>query len=281
MTFTSTGVARPMNASYITKYAIKGLLARVYQHMGNWTAARDAALDVVSAGNTLVESSGLAGYWAGTVTRADKAETIFEVTSDANNSVSDGTLANIYVPKTFGGSYGDILATKALYDSYTATDARKALYMDTVRSSQLGRAYYITKYPINTASYDDVKIIRYAEVLLILAEAYYNLSDETNALKYVNMIATKRDPSYAGYTTTGAAVLESILNERLKELAFEGYRFWDLYRLQRTFVKPQAQNSSNVISKSVTVTPATLNMIFPIPNDEILVNPNMKQNTGY
>ena len=282
MTFASTGVSRPMNASYITKYAIKSLLARVYQHMGNWTAARDAALDVVTnAGNTLVESSGLVGYWAGTVTRADKAETIFEVTSDANNSVSDGTLANIYVPKTFGGSYGDILATKALYDSYTTTDARKALYMDTVRSSQLGRAYYITKYPINTASYDDVKIVRYAEVLLILAEAYYNLSDETNALKYVNMVATKRDPAYAGYTTTGAAVLESILNERLKELAFEGYRFWDLYRLQRTFVKAQAQNSSSVISKSVTVTPATLNMIFPIPNDEILLNPNIKQNTGY
>lgn len=282
MTFTSTGVSRTMNASYITKYAIKGMLARVYQHMGDWTAARDAALDVVNnAGNVLIESSGLAGYWSGTVTRADKVETMFEITSDANNSVSDGTLANIYVPKTFGGSYGDILATKALYDSYTATDARKALYMDTVRSSQLGRAYYITKYPINTASYDDVKIVRYADVLLILAEAYYNLGDETNALKYVNMVATKRDPAYAGYTTTGTDVLESILNERLKELAFEGYRFWDLYRLQRTFVKAQAQDASNAISKSITVTPATLNMIFPIPNDEILVNSNLKQNDGY
>jgi len=282
MSFATTGVSRVMNASYITKYAIKGLLARVYQHMGNWTAARDAALDVVNnAGNTLIDAAGLVGYWAGTVTRADKVETMFEVTSDANNNVTDGTLANIYVPKNMGGSYGDILATKALYDSYKSTDARKALYMDTVRSSQLGRAYYITKYPINTASYDDVKIVRYAEILLILAEAYYNLSDETNALKYVNMVATKRDPAYAGYITTGTDVLESILNERLKELAFEGYRFWDLYRLRRTFVKPQAQNSSNAISKSVTVTPSTPNMVFPIPADEILVNGNLKQNDGY
>lgn len=282
MTFTSTGVARAMNASYITKYAIKGLLARVYQHMGNWAAARDAALDVVTnSGNSLIDAAGLVGYWAGTVTRPDKVETMFEITSDANNSVSDGTLANIYVPKALGGSYGDILATKALYDSYTATDARKALYNPSTRSGQLGTAYYVTKYPINTVSYDDVKIERYPEILLILAEAYYNLSDEANALKYVNMVATKRDPSYAGYTTTGAAVLESILNERLKELAFEGYRFWDLYRLQRSFIKPQAQDGSNVIVKSVSVTAATLNMIFPIPNDEILVNPNMKQNTGY
>jgi len=96
MTFTSTGVARAINSSYITKYVIDGLLARVYQHMGNWAAARDAALDVVNKGGySFVASSGLTGYWAGTTPRADKTETMFEVTSDANNSVSDGTLANI------------------------------------------------------------------------------------------------------------------------------------------------------------------------------------------
>jgi tetratricopeptide (TPR) repeat protein len=281
MTFSTTGVNRSMNSSYLTKYAIGGLLARVYQHMGNWAAARDAALDVASKGGyNMVASAGLAGYWAGTNPRTDKIETMFEVTSDANNSVADGTLANIYVPKPVG-SYGDILATKALYDSYSSTDVRKSLYNPSARTGQLGTAYYITKFPINTNTYDDVKIVRYAEVLLILAEAYYNLGDETNALKYVNMVAKQRDPSFAGYTTTGAAVLESILTERQKELAFEGYRFWDLYRLLRTFVKPQAQNSSNAISKSITVTPATLNMIFPIPNDERLVNPNIQQNDGY
>jgi hypothetical protein len=249
--------------------------------MGNWAAAKAAALDVVNNGNyTLTASTGLVGYWAGTTPRTDKVETMFEVTSDANNSVSDGTLANIYVPKPTG-SYGDILATKALYDSYAATDARKGLYNPSTRTGQLGTAYYVTKYPINTSSYDDVKIVRYAEVLLILAEAYYNTSDETNALKYLNMVAIKRDPSFTGYITTGAAVLESILNERSKELAFEGYRFWDLYRLQRSFVKPQAQDASNAISKSVTVTPATRNFIFPIPFDETLVNSNIQQNDGY
>jgi starch-binding outer membrane protein, SusD/RagB family len=282
MSFSSTGVSRVMNSSYITKYAIEGLLARVYQHMGNWTAARDAALDVVTKGDyKLVESSGLVGYWAGTTPRTDKVETLFEVTSDANNNVSDGTLANIYVAKAFGGSYGDILPTKALYTSYATTDARKQLYMDTTRSGQVGRAYYVTKYPINTATYDDVKIVRYAELLLILSEAYYNLTDEVNALKYLNMVAQKRDPVFTGYTATGTALQDAILNERMKELAFEGYRFWDLYRLQKTFTKAQAQDGSSNISKSVTVTPATTNMIFPIPNDEILVNSNLKQNDGY
>jgi starch-binding outer membrane protein, SusD/RagB family len=222
----------------------------------------------------------LEGYWAGTTPRADKVETMFEVTSDANNSVGDGTLANLYVPKP-AGSYGDILATKVLYDSYAATDIRKKLYNPAVRVGQSGTAYFVTKYPVNNTTYDDVKIVRYAEVLLILAEAYYNTIDEANALKYVNMVATKRDPSFAGYTTTGAAVLESILTERQKELAFEGYRFWDLYRLQRTFTKPQGQDGSSNINESITVTPTTKNIIFPMPFDEMLVNPNIQQNDNY
>jgi hypothetical protein len=282
MKFAATGQSRIMNSSFITKYTIEGLLARVYQHMGDWANAKAMALDVAqNSGFSMVASTALVGYWAGTSPRSDKVETMFEVTSDANNSVSDGTLANLYVPKPVG-SYGDILATQTLYNSYTATDARIKLYNPSTRTGQLGTAYYVTKYPIDVVNYDDVKIVRYAEVLLILAEAYHNTGDDVNALKYLNMVAMRRDPAYAGYTSTGAQVLEDILNEREKEMAFEGYRFWDLYRLQRSFVKPQAQDATNTIIKSITVTPGTTrNFIFPIPSDEALVNPGIGQNTGY
>jgi hypothetical protein len=282
MKFTATGQSRLINSSYVSKFAIEGLLARVYQHMGDWANAKAMALDVVQNGGfSLVSSSGVVGYWAGTSPRSDKVETMFEVTSDANNSVGDGTLANLYVPKPVG-SYGDILATKTLYTSYTATDARRNLYNPSTRTGQLGTAYYVTKYPIDVVNYDDVKIVRFAEVLLILSEAYHNTSDDVNSLKYLNTVNQKRDPSSLGYTITGATLQDSILNERQKELAFEGYRFWDLYRLQRSFVKPQAQDASNNIIKSITVTPGTTrNFIFPIPNDEILVNPNIAQNPNY
>jgi len=161
MTIASTGQSRVMNSSYVTKYAIEGLLARVYQHMGDWTNAKTVALDIVQNGKfNLVSSTGLRGYWAGSTPRTDKTETMFEVTSDANNSTSDGTLANLYVPKTNGGSYGDILATKALYNSYSDTDARKSLFNPSSRSGQLGTAYYVTKYPIDVTNFDDVKIVR-------------------------------------------------------------------------------------------------------------------------
>lgn len=281
MTFPSTNGSRTINSSFVSKYAIKAIMAKVYQHMGDWVNAKAAALDIVTNGGfTLTSSTNLIAYWKGTQPITTKVETMFEVTSDANNSVGDGTLANIYVPKTNGGSYGDILATKTFYDSYAATDARKGLFLPSSRSGQLGTAYYVIKYPID-ANVDDVKICRYADVLLILAEAYYNTSDPVNALLLVNQVAKQRDPSFTGYISTGTQILEDILNERLKELAFEGYRFWDLYRLKRSFVKPQSQDGTNAINLSITVTPSTLNIIFPIPNDERLVNPNITQNPGY
>ncbi len=282
MTFLSTGAKRTVNSSFISKYAIKAILARVYQNMGDWTNAQTNALDVINnSGFSLVTSTGLINYWKGTDPITTKTETLFEVTSDQNNSVADGTLSAIYVSKPNGGSYGDILATKSVYDAFTATDVRKGLISPQARSGQLGTTYYCTKYPpSNGISVDDVKILRISECYLIAAEAYYNLNDIINANKYLNLVAQKRDPSVL-FASLGTQVLEDILQERRKEFLFEGYRFWDMYRLKRSFVKPQGQDGTNAITQSITVTPSSLNMIFPIPNDEILVNPNISQNPGY
>lgn len=282
MSFTSTGQSRTVNSSFIGKFAIKALMARVYQNMGDWANAQTAALDVINnSGFTLVPSTGVVGYWKGTDPRIDKVETLFEVTNDLNNSVGDGDLSAIYVSKPNGGSYGDILATKDMYDAYTATDTRKLLISQQIRSGQLGTANYCLKYPPNDGkNFDDVKILRLSECYLIAAEAYYNTGDMVNANKYLNLLAQKRDPA-ALYASVGAQVLEDILSERRKEFLFEGYRFWDMYRLKRGFTKPQGQDATNTITQSIAVTPATLNMIFPIPNDEVLVNPNITQNTGY
>lgn len=281
MNFLATSKTRTVNSAHMSKFAVRLLMARVYQHMGNWTLAKEAANDVITnSGFTLVASANIPSYWKGTTTTTGKIETMFEVTSDGNNSVSDGTLANLFVPKDKGGSYGDMLATKSFYDSYKATDTRKTLITPGTRSGQLGTANYITKYPIETVNYDDVKIIRFAEAYLILAEAQYNLLDEAGALATLNKFAVTRDPSVK-YTTTGTALMDNILDERAKEFAFEGYRFWDLTRLKMTFVKARAQDATNAISTKLTVAPGNINLIFPIPNDEILVNPNVTQNAGY
>lgn len=280
MTFSATNKSRAVNSSFMSKYAIKLLMSRVYQNQGDWANAKLLASDVITnSGFSLVAATSLISYWAGASPLTSKTETIFEVTSDANNSVGDGTLANIYVPKTNGGSYGDMLPTKTHYDSYTATDVRKGLMRVDARPGQPGTAYYVIKYPIDVISYDDVKILRLSEAYLILAEAQYNLGDIAGANSTLNTFVLKRDPSKT-YASTGTQVLADILDERAKEFAFEGYRFWDLMRLNYTFNKPQTQDANNVYTY-LSVGPGNQNRIFPIPNDEMLVNPNMVQNPGY
>ncbi|CAN5319047.1 hypothetical protein BH20BAC1_BH20BAC1_08720 [soil metagenome] len=48
---------------------------------------------------------------------------------------------------------------------------------------------------------------------------------------YLNDLASERDASVAGYSSSGAALLSDILLERRKELAFEGHRYWILLEM--------------------------------------------------
>lgn len=274
MTFL-TGTTRQINTSEVSKYSVYALLARVYQYMGDWTNAKTYALKVVSSGTySLAASTAYADYWATLTTRTDGVETIFEIAADDNANNSTNSLSSIYLTSALGGSYGDILCVPALYSLYSTADARRALFTAATRSGQNNTTYFSKKYPGVNA---DIKVIRYSDVLLILAEAYYNASDFTNANLYLNTVAQKREPTLTAYNHTGTQVLEDILNERRKELAFEGNRLYDLYRLQRTFTKVVDELTAD----NITVTPATTNMILPVPKAETDVNTNITQNPGY
>jgi hypothetical protein len=181
-----------------------------------------------------------------------------------------------------GGGYGDVLATDDLYNQYSATDVRRGLIPRApagYRSGQGGNINLCYKYPnpANGADKDDIKIIRLSDVILIAAEAYYNTADEVNAKIKLNQVAIQRDPAFTGYVSTGAALLNDIINERRKELAFEGNRLWDLVRLQRSWTKVKNQSPLSTIS----VTPANTQLIFAIPQGERDANPNVAQNPGY
>jgi len=281
MTFNSTGGTRTLNSSYVTKYAISAILARVYQSMGDWANAKTAALDVVNNGGfTLTASSGFLAYWANANPRTDKVETIFEIASDANSNNGNNSIYGMFLPQAspYNGVYGDVLANASLYNIYSATDIRKSLISVGPRAGQASTAYICRKYTNNTTDYDDSKVIRYADVLLILAEAYYNTNDIANANLTLNKVAQQRDPSFIGWTDVGTQALENILTERRKELAFEGQRFWDLFRLQRSFTKVIDQD---VPQNNFVVTPTNTHLIFPIPLTEINVNTTIVQNPGY
>ncbi len=290
--------------AYFSKYAARALEARVYQNMGDWANAKIMALDVinnsgwvmmsptayVNPGGVLGGTSAAStlntytpgGYWANPTVQpsSTKNETLFEVASDllANNGFD--ALGFIYTQ--IGGGYGDVLATDDLYNLYSATDVRRGLIPRApagYRSGQSGNINLCYKYPnpANGADKDDTKIIRLSDVYLILAEAYYNLGDIANANINLNKVAQQRDPVFAGYSDTGSQVLEDILTERRKELAFEGSRLWDLVRLQRSWTKYKNQNPLGTIA----VTPSNTQLLYAIPQGELDANSNIVQNPGY
>jgi hypothetical protein len=118
---------------------------------------------------------------------------------------------------------------------------------------------------------DNVPVIRHAEVLLIRAEANFRLNDEAAALNDINTLRVNR--GLAPVTLSGNAILEEILNQRVAELAMEGHRFHDMKRLGRDIVKDPSVGFVLAITD--------FRVLAPIPNGELVGNPNMQQNVGY
>ncbi len=265
------------NSSYINKYAVRSLQAKIAFYKGDYNAAKTFALDVVNTGGyTLVPGASYVSYWANPVPVSTKVETIFEIAHDAIANNGSNALSYFYDPT----GYGDAICSDDLYNKYSATDVRRNLIVAGVRGGQ--NVKIVTKYPNtnNNSDKDDVKIMRYAELLLILAESYARTNDEPSALLRLNQLAQNRDPSFAGYASTGNALLEDIINERRKELAFEGDRYWDLARLNRDVVRVAI--GDNYPPNTPLTLPTTSNKrIWPFHQTELDANPNMVQNPGY
>jgi starch-binding outer membrane protein, SusD/RagB family len=265
------------NSSYASKYVARALQARVALFKGDWNAAKTAALDVVNNGGySLATAANLFNYWKSPAPVSNKLETIFEVTSDAVNNNGSNALSYFYDQS----GYGDAIGGDDLYNSYSATDARRGLFITGTRAGQAVRI--VNKYPnTNTAAdKDDTKVIRYAEVLLTLAEAYNRTADDVNAKLYLNQVAKLRDPSFAGYVSDGSLLLSEIITERRKELAFEGMRYLDLQRLNVDVTRVNINNNYVGVTP-VTIAKDNFRRIFPVPQDEKDANPNISQNPGY
>ncbi len=263
-----------VNSSRFSKYSIEALLAKVYLYMGDNTNAKTAAVDVINNGGfTLVTPANYDSYWANPSYRDDMVETLFEVDADVidNNNFDD--YAGMYL-----NGYDDIYASQQLYDLYSATDVRKSVMQPGTTKSGAA-AIIVTKFPnAGNADRDNIKVLRLSDVYLIAAEASLP-GNESDALMYLNALMAKRDPSLV-YSSTGSALLNDIITERRKELAFEGDRFSDLNRLKLPIVRA---SNPGAIPGPLTVSYPDDKRLNPIPLNEIQANPNIagQQNPGY
>lgn len=180
-------------------------------------------------------------------------------------------------------------------NGYGWTDAR---YAYSVGHSDSQNCYYVTKYrdksdAAGTLGYggNDWIVLRYADVILMLAEVYEELDDADVAISYLDKVraragipdyeVVKNDPVYSHKFPT---LKLAILHERRVELAFENQRWYDLLRfftpselVEYMHAKNQDDyNESNLQNFTET------DIYYPIPYDEWLLNPEgMYQNEGY
>lgn len=259
------------NSSQFSKYSAKALQAKVYLAMGDKTNAKTAALDVITnSGFTAISSAAHTGYWAGVAPRTDKVETLLEISFDAVANNAFDALPYIYLQS---GNYGDMLCSSELYDLFETTDIRKSLYATGIRGGLA--SVFVNKYSSFTGDHSDTKVIRMSEMYLIAAEASYP-SNTADALKYVNEVTSRRGAT--AIASSGSALLEDIITERRKELAFEGERYLDMQRLQRNIAR-----SKNYPAAALSIDFTNYRRIMPIPQGELDANPSIKlqQNPGW
>ncbi len=118
---------------------------------------------------------------------------------------------------------------------------------------------------------NDIVLFRYADALLMYAEASYRLGDISNAKGAMNAVYYRSNGNR--YDTINDDIL---LNERMKELMWEGWRRNDLIRFGR-FHKPydlKTEDWSESETDGHTI-------VFPIPGDMMIMHPDWKQNPGY
>ena len=112
---------------------------------------------------------------------------------------------------------------------------------------------------------NDYVFYRYADVLLMKAEALLRSGNEAAARTIVNQVRAKRGASNLATLTT-----DNLLDERQREFYWDGWRRQDQIRFGK-FLAPTALRQAS----------APKNLLFPIPNAALAVNPNLTQNPGY
>ncbi|MBL7737713.1 MAG: RagB/SusD family nutrient uptake outer membrane protein [Chitinophagaceae bacterium] len=182
-------------------------------------------------------------------------------------------LANYYMPGPVGAldyTLNTAAAGIVSSTSWKATDARRA-FVGTSGTSTVWR-----KFPSNPHT-DYAPVIRYAEVLLNLAEARVRQTNavDARAIELLNAVHRRSDNTttyVAGDFADAAALLAQIAIERRIEFLGEGLRNFDIMRTMQAF---PAKGTAPVVPANASV------YIWPIPQSELFSNPDAAQNPGY
>jgi starch-binding outer membrane protein, SusD/RagB family len=250
---------------YATPGAAAAMLSRVYLAQQDYTNALAAANRVITSPYyKLTNTYGDEFPYTGRGVRIfNTSEDIFaEQFSEQSGisipgfNVTGFNNMNTFFASSDKGGRGDIEATDTYLATYEAGDDRLNLFAD----DGSGSTFYCTKWD---NVYGNVKIVRLAEMYLTRAECNLRLGTTTGdtPINDINVIRAR-----VKLSPLVSVTLSDVLKERHFELACEGQWLAD-YKRTNTSVG--------------TLTFDSPSLIFPIPQREMVVNPNLVQNAGY
>jgi len=241
------------------------------------------------------------------------AEMIFPIIADGASSQSYGGMTYLVhaaiggsmSPAKYGvgGGWGGIRTTKAFVNKFTditgATDKRAMFWTDgqKLEINDIGQftdGYAIGKYSNLTSTGaaaphahpdfvdTDYPVFRLADVYLMYAEAVLRgatTGNATTALGYVNAIRTRAYGNATGNITSAQMTLDFILDERARELYWEGHRRTDLIRFAKFTGGAYLWPWKGKVAAGAST--ESFRDLYPIPSNDLGANPTLKQNPGY
>lgn len=276
----------------VTAGAAKSMLARVYLTRKDFPNARTKAKEVID--NAAKYGYGLFDRYIDVFAIPNKngKESVFEIQFVGNGSGQGSGMVTYFAPENSpvtGRGFGSFIPTMDLYNSFKTGDKRQELYINSYvdgAGKTVNTFQHFNKYVDPSArtfgdANNNFPIIRYADVLMMFAEAENEISGPTAAaLAAVNPIRRRAfgfpltAASTADFTTalTKETFRQAIWDERRWEFYAEGHRWFDLVRTGRLVSLLKAKGKTN-ISETHT--------LYPIPQRERDLNPNLTQNPGY
>lgn len=262
----------PYNAN---AYAASALLARVYLYKGdNASAVTESSVVINSNAYSIVAAADLPDFY----NTPGTSEDIFTLMVLSTESLGSDDVGKIYLKL----GYGDIRVSpdiKKVFD--TVADARYTSYIRPFVGGNAGEYENEKFYGQDKVSgLYSPKILRISEQYLIRAEANAKLGNYAAAIEDVNAIRANRTiPDLVNIPD--ADVLANVLLERRRELMFEGHRYFDLLRNKQDIVRTFCGDAWELNTPACTYAATSPTVIPPIPQREIDVNKNIKQNAGY
>lgn len=272
--------------------AVKTLLTKVYLDMAGfplnkgaeyYQKAYDKSLEIISNGEYALFSE-----YADlrSPNNQNNGEHIFMVQKQAN--VSNSELHNAVLPPAVP-SQGNIfesslLPTMEFFNSYGPGDRRtedKAFFFMYAEGEITTYKYWDEDAAANSPSGANIPIFRYADVLLLSAEAKANIDGGTTSdANAINAYFEVRGRAFPNETKPTSITVDDVLKERIWELSFEYLTTWfDLQRTRRT-LDVISGNMVDLIGYQATTHLRPFmesDLFFPMPTEQVNLNPLLEE----